>query len=742
MRFFLSCCFCFSLYAATAQNTSFISLKTARFITGDSMQWKDPAFADSSWKTISTSKVWQAQGFPDYHGFAWYRIHVVIPSSLKKSGIWGDSLRLFLAHVNDVDETFFNGVRIGQIGRFPEEKGGYISKWPAERSYHLSARSNLIRWDAENVISIRVYDGGGSGGLFMGEPYIDMLEKIDGIEFTQNDESTYLPTGKIIQELVLQNHFGTGSQGKLHYQIRDVAAKQLVHETTMPVTLAPLGRYRFRISLPHREGIEALYEFTENESGKTKTIQQVAPYLLTPAAGLKPVLNNPARFGVRPSSPFLYKIPASGSKPIRYAALRLPPGLQLDAATGVITGTLSQKGSYAVQLSATNRQGTDRKLFTIECGSLLALTPPMGWNSWNCWGISVSDEKVRSSARALLEKGLADYGWGYINIDDGWEAPERATDGTIVPNEKFPDMKALGTFLHTQGLKFGIYSSPGPRTCGGYLGSYQHELQDAQSYARWGIDYLKYDLCSYSGMIRNGTLADHQKPYFVMRDALRSQPRDVLYSLCQYGVQDVWKWGREVDGNLWRTTGDITDTWESLRRIGFSQQRGTPYAGPGGWNDPDMLIVGKVGWGENLHPTHLTPYEQYTHISLWCLLSAPLLIGCDISKMDRFTLNLLTNNEVLAIDQDPLGRQAQKQKEENGIQVYVKELQDGSKAVGIFNLNDGYTRYTLPLASVGVQQKAVIRDVWTHTNTGLTDQYTASIPPHGVRLLRLMPGKP
>jgi hypothetical protein len=364
----------------------------------------------------------------------------------------------------------------------------------------------------------------------------------------------------------------------------------------------------------------------------------------------------------------------------------------------------------------------------------------MGWNSWNCWGLSVSDEKLKSSAQAMIDKGLIDHGWTFMNIDDGWEVETRNAAGEILPNKKFPDMKNLGDWLHGHGLKFGIYSSPGPKTCGGYLGSYQHEQQDASSYADWGIDYLKYDWCSYEE-INNGdtTLAAYQKPYKVMQHALRSQKRDIIYSLCQYGMKNVSAWGAEVDGNCWRTTGDITDNWKSLSGIGFNQNKLSAYAKPGRWNDPDMMIVGNVGWGENLHPTHLNPDEQYTHVSLWCLLSAPLLIGCDMSQLDDFTLNLLTNDEVIALDQDPLGKQARQMTKTNQYQVWMKELEDGSFAIGVFNLSEQYQDIKVSLKDYGLLGKYLIRDLWRQKNIAVEDHtFDTRVPPHGVNLYKLI----
>lgn len=306
-------------------------------------------------------------------------------------------------------------------------------------------------------------------------------------------------------------------------------------------------------------------------------------------------------------------------------------------------------------------------------------------------------------------------------------------------------MKKLGDWLHGNGLKFGIYSSPGPRTCGGYLGSYQHEMQDATTYANWGIDYLKYDWCSYGEIHdRNDTtLASYKKPYQVMQEALQKQKRDIVYSLCQYGMKNVWEWGETVNGNCWRTTGDIEDTWESLSSIGFKQVKQNTYAKPGRWNDPDMMIVGQVGWGDHLHPTRLTPDEQYTHVSLWSLLSAPLLIGCDLSKLDDFTLNLLTNDEVIAINQDIMGRQAKQMLVKNdpgGVdyQVWMKELEDGSKAIGIFNMTDKSEVVRFHWNELLLSNSQLVRDVWRQQDLGtFNGMFSTRVAAHGVTLIKI-----
>jgi len=725
----------FFVFTAHAQEN--IALSSAKFKTGDNRQWKEISFNDESWKSIKTNIMWEEQGY-NYDGYAWYRFHFKLPLSLKKNSYWKDSLRLFLAKIDDVDETFLNGEKINQTGSFPTDNGGYSTKYDEPREYHVAANNKLLRWDKENILAVRVYDGGGGGGIFGATPFVNMMDLIDGVVLEMNKDEN----NKDQYTINVFNKLQIKLSGSLSVSLKDGLTNTFTKPVNEPIVVDALQSVSKNISVSADKRTEIAVSFKEKNTGKTKIITQITPYILTPQPSLNPRINGAKIIGVRPGSPFLYKIAATGEKPLKYFVQNLPQGLYVDENTGVISGALSTAGEYKMQFVVSNNKGSDTGNFIIKAGDLIAPIPAMGWNSWNCWGLSVSDEKVRSSAKALIDKGLIDHGWTYMNIDDGWESPQRLPDGTIVPNEKFPNMKALGDWLHALGLKFGIYSSPGPRTCGGYLASYQHEMQDATSYAEWGIDYLKYDWCSYGDIFKKAgdtSVAAYMKPYQIMRHALKAQNRDIYYSLCQYGMKDVWKWAPEVDGNSWRTTGDITDTWESLSSIGFNQNKLYPYARPGHWNDPDMLIVGQVGWGENLHPTRLTPDEQYTHISLWCLLSAPLLIGCDISKMDNFTLNLLTNDEVLAIDQDPLGKQAQQKIKKTDYQVWVKQLED-SYAIGIFNLSRSYQTITLNWKDAGLKGNYKTRDLWQQKDLGFfKTSFTAKVPPHGVSLLKLEP---
>lgn len=438
-------------------------------------------------------------------------------------------------------------------------------------------------------------------------------------------------------------------------------------------------------------------------------------------------------------------------EPIKIKVEGLPEGLTYDPITRVVSGSSSFAGRKTIIITANNDFGEDRKLVVYRSDMGIAVTPPMGWNSWNCWGLNVDQDKVKEAVDAMVKSGLADHGWTYINIDDGWEAAKRTESGELLANSKFPDMKGLADYCHSYGLKLGIYSSPGPTTCGGYPGSYEHEYQDLQTWEEWGIDYIKYDWCGYSDIAPNNSQAELQKPYAYFKKQLDKIDRDIVYSICQYGMGLVWKWGAKVGGNLWRTTGDITDTWNSMAGIGFSQGSYSRYAKHGQWNDPDMLVVGQVGWGQDLHASRLTPDEQYTHVSLWALLAAPLMIGCDMTQLDEFTLSLLTNDEVLEINQDILGKQASPIIHEDGYQIWVKNLSGGSKAVGIFYTADNspqeaflwdnepkFKEVIVKWSDFDISGTPTVRDVWRQQDIrGAGYTYKAKVPYHGVVLLKV-----
>jgi alpha-galactosidase len=355
----------------------------------------------------------------------------------------------------------------------------------------------------------------------------------------------------------------------------------------------------------------------------------------------------------------------------------------------------------------------------------LARTPPMGWNSWNKFAGRVTAEDVRGMADAMASNGMKDAGYIYINIDDTWEA-ERDAKGNILTNRKFPDMKALADHVHSKGLKLGIYSSPGPNTCAGYEGSYGHEEQDARTYAAWGIDYLKYDWCGARNIY---TDEEMQAVYQKMGDALLAAGRPIVYSLCQYGRQDVWKWGPDVGGNLWRTTGDIRDAWDSMTRIGFNQDALAPYAKPGHWNDPDMLEIGNGGMNEN---------EYRTHMSLWSILAAPLLAGNDLRNMTPAILEILANREVIAVDQDKDGKQGHRVSKNGDQEVWTRELSGGALAVGMFNRAADEAKITVKWSDLGLTGRPRVRDLWAHKDVPADGaEYSATVAPHGVAMLRV-----
>ena len=363
----------------------------------------------------------------------------------------------------------------------------------------------------------------------------------------------------------------------------------------------------------------------------------------------------------------------------------------------------------------------------------LAATPPMGWNSWNHFAGKVDDAGVRAAADAMVSSGMKDAGYTYINIDDTWEAG-RDAQGNILTNSKFPDMKALADYVHSKGLKIGIYSSPGAETCAHFAGSLDHEVQDANTYAAWGIDYLKYDLCGLRTKMK--LLPDNEATHKMMVDAykkmdaaLKATGRPIIYSLCQYGEDAVWRWGASVGGNLWRTTGDINDHYSRMAEIGFSQAGLARFAGPGHWNDPDMLEVGNGGM--NLQ-------EYRTHMALWAILAAPLLAGNDLAKMTPETVELLTNREVIAVDQDKLGLQGDRVWAEGPIEVWARTLADGSKAVGIFNRQDKPMSASFDFHQIGFSEGVKARDLWLGKDLGaLPLDYKAVVPGHGVLFLKV-----
>jgi alpha-galactosidase len=372
----------------------------------------------------------------------------------------------------------------------------------------------------------------------------------------------------------------------------------------------------------------------------------------------------------------------------------------------------------------------------------LARTPPMGWSTWYSFACHATDASVRAQAKAMATDAMKAAGYTYVNIDDCWEGTRDAR-GFIQPNGKFPDMKGLADYVHSLGLKLGIYSSPGPKTCGGYEGSYGHEEQDAETYARWGMDFLKYDWCSAENVYRPDQM---EAAYRKMQVALLRTRRPILYSLCQYGLEGVWKWGRSVGGNMWRTTDDITDNYYIIMLWGLSQRGLERYAGPHGWNDPDNLQIGRRlqdqgPEAERRVTEALDQNEEKSQMSLWCILAAPLIAGNDLTSMSQATRAILTNREVIAVDQDRGGIQGRLIRQTGPLEVWMKPLTGGAKAVGLFNTDWGPMPIRVDFREIGVQGSAAVRDLWAHRDLGtFQNSFTAKVPKHGVLMIKITSG--
>jgi len=517
---------------------------------------------------------------------------------------------------------------------------------------------------------------------------------------------------------------------------------------------------------------DARFSFAGARPRTVPTPQETA-VILTPKPSAAPQINGPRVYGCRTGHPFLFRIPTTGERPVRFSADALPAGLRLDADNGYITGTAPPRGTYAVTLRAENRHGAAVRLLRIVSGDKLALTPPMGWNHWYAYYNRITDPMIREAADAMVRSGMADAGYAYVNIDDCWmntaadaqhqpdplrTGPFRDAQGNIVPNRHFPDMPALTAYIHAKGLKAGIYTSPGPLTCGGYCGAYQHEEQDARQFAEWGFDFLKYDWCSYGHIAEGGdprapniplwghgspNLEGYQRPYRLMGGILNKLPRDVVFNLCQYGMANVWEWGAEVGGQSWRTAGDLGGELNRIFAVALKNAEHREWTRPGAWNDPDYIQIGYIGDARTNgepRPCPLTPTEQYAFMSLWCLSAAPLFYSGDMGRLDEFTLNVLCNPEVIAVDQDSLGECARVVPLTPETFLMVKDLEDGGKAVGFCNRGEITAGIVAKWADLGVSGRQMVRDLWRQRDLGPCEgAFEASVPRHGVALVRLAP---
>ncbi|MEI6139000.1 MAG: putative Ig domain-containing protein [Mariniphaga sp.] len=475
--------------------------------------------------------------------------------------------------------------------------------------------------------------------------------------------------------------------------------------------------------------------------------------ILTPAPKPQPRINGPMVYGCRPGHDFVYRIPCQGIRPITFSVKDLPKELKLDPATGIITGRSPVKGEYHVLLQARNSKGKSKRIFKIVSGDQLALTPPMGYNHWYAHYDRVTDKMMREAADVMINSGMTDVGYQYVNIDDCWMnapknndpkrvGPLRDEKGNINTNTYFPDMKGLTDYIHRMGLKAGIYTSPGTLTCGGFTGAYQHEEQDAKQFAAWGFDFLKYDWCSYGQIAgKDKSLEAYQKPYRQMGTILKSLDRDIVLNLCQYGMGDVWKWGEEIGSQCWRTSGDLGFELDKIFDVAINNSKHGEYSKPGSWNDPDYIQIGYIGDAGKMGLPHLTPMPpamQYAYMSMWCLMASPLVYSGDMSKLDEFTINILCNPEVIDIDQDILGKSGKVTLLPNNCFIMVKELADGSRAVGLFNRGKVAVEVTADWKTLQLSGKQMVRDLWRQKDLGIfQDKFSSLVPAQGVAMVKI-----
>ncbi|HOK10048.1 MAG TPA: NPCBM/NEW2 domain-containing protein [Candidatus Hydrogenedens sp.] len=510
------------------------------------------------------------------------------------------------------------------------------------------------------------------------------------------------------------------------------------------------------ISYDHVDIAEAVFTMIDGEP-KLMVRPKEEPYILTPPSSPCPKINSPRITAVRPGNPFIFRIPCTGERPIQFQLEGLPEGLTVNS-EGIISGTIASREpkTYNVQITAINKHGKDQNNLSIVVGDTLALTPPMGWNHWYTHYDRITADIMKQSADVMITSGMADVGYQYVSIDDCWAnsenhrdpmrvGPARDENRNILPNKHFPSMKELTDYIHSKGLRAGIYTSPGPKTCANFTGTYEHEEQDAKQFAEWGFDFLKYDWCSYSSILSPKEIENLKKPYQKMGAILKNLNRDIVFNLCQYGMGEVWKWGKEVGGHCWRTAGDLGFELLQYHEVARKNASYWEYAGPGAWNDPDYILIGYSGDATVLgkpKPCPLTPSEQYSYMSLWCLMASPLFYSGDMTQLDEFTKNVLCNPEVIEINQDPAGIQGHPvlTNKELYYEIWLKPLHDGSTAIGIFNLDEIEQNISVQWAQIGLKENQKVRNLWQQKDLGTyAKDFSITIPRHGVALLRLIP---
>ncbi|MBS1532966.1 MAG: putative Ig domain-containing protein, partial [Bacteroidetes bacterium] len=415
-----------------------------RFKIGDSTAWSSPQYKDDAWKVANVAVPWEEQGYPHTDGYGWYRLHVIIPSSLKERAFLKDSIHFNLGYLDDGGEVYLNGKLIYKNYRDGEDitKGIY-----GPGSFSISANDPAILWNKENVIAVRLFDTGGAGGMYGEDFKLHMVAVTDNVLINTDGDFTF-GANTIKKSVKLVSKSDYNYQGKFNCKVIDPETGKTIYIKTVAAAFTKDKPFAYTVTAGPllQRAYHIYYSFTESKSGENITRTEETPYILTPAVQAKPRINGPDVFGERPGNPFLYRVPATGQKPLVYKAKGLPAGLTIDGITGIITGAVKEKGDYHVTFTVSNKLGSATKKFTIKIGDLIGLTPALGWNSWNAFGLSVNTQRVKVAANQMADK-LSAHGWLYINIDDGWEAPARNADGTIKTNEKFPDMKALTDYV-------------------------------------------------------------------------------------------------------------------------------------------------------------------------------------------------------------------------------------------------------------------------------------------------------
>lgn len=496
--------------------------------------------------------------------------------------------------------------------------------------------------------------------------------------------------------------------------------------------------------------------------------------ILTPKPSPSPRINGPQVYGARPGSEFIFRIPCQGERPMQFGIEGLPKSLVLIEETGIIAGKApADKGEYVMTVTAQNEHGEVERPFRLVVGDRIALTPPTGWNSWGGHMLFVSDELMRKTADFFVEKGLADVGYQYVSVDDCWMrisrkkyesqnekrrknhagypyderviGGERDADDNIVPNDYFPDMKAMTDYIHSHGLKAGIYSTPGITTCQDFAGSLNHQEQDADQYARWGFDLLKYDLCSGKTELEGEresnpgyTQAEYWKP---MADYIQDQDRDILFNLCQYGREEPWEWASGLGIQTWRTGGDLNHHvdhyFQQALRLATELR---DYSKPGQWNDPDFMYLNRIrdyrAKGEPSVEIPLNSNQQYQYVTLWSIIAAPFFFSTDIYNIDDFTVGILANADLLNINQDELGHVAEVIRNKENEVVMLKNLANGSKVLAVFNRDTKNEKLiSVEWQELGMDGKQTVYDAWRQKDLGrMKEEISVRLSPEGVGL--------